>query len=199
MQRRDFLKGMTAAGLLTSCAPALAARCEASARRHLLIAFSWGTGDLGGIGIVPGLLNLVRKADPDMQATVITMQTRGSESFEFLKGYLPRFLPGCRHGFPGLPALSGGIRFGRRFGGGRAARELPLVTRNHEFPPLTDALHRRAVAPRGDHADRGHGHHPAGEDEPQPDESGTRALFHETYLSPGRRPPIPGNCTLMTG
>lgn len=96
MQRRDFLKGMTAAGLLTSCAPALAARCEASARRHLLIAFSWGTGDLGGIGIVPGLLNLVRKADPDMQATVITMQTRGSESFEFLKGYLPRFLPGCR-------------------------------------------------------------------------------------------------------
>ena len=103
MERRDFLKHLAAAGLLPSanlaCLGAAAdAGTGAKSRdcRHLLVAFSWGTGDLGGIGIVPGLLNLVKRADPGLPTTVITMQSRGSADHEFLKGYLPRFLPGCR-------------------------------------------------------------------------------------------------------
>jgi len=103
MHRRDFLTRAAAAGLLSSCGPVtlLAAgpgsgRPEHRDKRHLLIAYTWGTADLGGIGILPGLLNLVRKAEPSLPTTVLTLQSRKSSSYEFLKGYLPGFLPGCR-------------------------------------------------------------------------------------------------------
>jgi len=103
MQRRDFLKHLTAAGLLSSgdlawLGGTTRAGEPTGARdsRRLLIAHSWGTADLGGIGIVPGLLNLIKKADPGLRTTVLDMHSRGDASHEFLKGYLPRFLPGCR-------------------------------------------------------------------------------------------------------
>ena len=63
--------------------------------RHLLITYAWGTADLGGIGIVPGLLNLIKKAALNLPTVVLTCQGKSPAS-KFLKGYLPRFLPGCR-------------------------------------------------------------------------------------------------------
>ena len=102
MERRNFLKTVAATGLLSSAdAFSLAETNQTAAvgkrgERHLLIAFSWGTGDLGGIGIVPGLLNLVKKADPGLPTTVMTMQTRASASYRFLKDYLPNFMPECQ-------------------------------------------------------------------------------------------------------
>ena len=62
---------------------------------HLLIAYSWGTANLGGIAITPGLLTLIRKVAPDLPAVVMTLPTDEGPRFEWLRNYFPRFLPGC--------------------------------------------------------------------------------------------------------
>lgn len=102
MGRRAFLKSL-AATLLPQCARAAAPAHEAGGGAEgvrdsspLLIAHSWSTGDLGGIGIVPGLLRLVHKAAPGLPVAVLDMHSRRDPSHEFLQGYLPRFLPGCQ-------------------------------------------------------------------------------------------------------
>ena len=64
-------------------------------QHHLLIAYSWGTADLGGIAIAPGLLKLIRKVAPDLPAVVMTLPTEEIPRFEWLRDYFPRFLPGC--------------------------------------------------------------------------------------------------------
>jgi len=103
MERRTFLKSLAAVGLLSSFDLACLSNknkpnllTNTRRPRHLLIAYSWGTMDLGGIGIVPGLLTLIKKAGLDVGVTVLDMHSRSSSSHEFLKGYLPGFFPGCR-------------------------------------------------------------------------------------------------------
>ena len=80
--------------------------------RHLLVAYSWGTADLGGIAIAPGLLKLIRDVDPGMRVTVLTLPFDEGQRLEWLRNYFPCFLAGCdatvnpfkaRLGRPGEP------------------------------------------------------------------------------------------------
>jgi polysaccharide pyruvyl transferase WcaK-like protein len=68
----------------------------ASTNRHLLSAFSWGTGNIGDIAIAPGLLNLLGEVEPELPVVVMTSQTAGSESFTRIAEYLPRYSKHCR-------------------------------------------------------------------------------------------------------
>jgi polysaccharide pyruvyl transferase WcaK-like protein len=64
--------------------------------RHLLVAYSWSLNNIGDVGITPGLLNLVRQTEPSARAVVLTSQAAGDPAVHFQKGYLPRYLPGCK-------------------------------------------------------------------------------------------------------
>jgi polysaccharide pyruvyl transferase WcaK-like protein len=65
-------------------------------RKHLLIAYSWSTNNIGDIGITPGLLTLIKKADPEMKAVVITSQPAGTPAYSYMKEYLPKYLDNCK-------------------------------------------------------------------------------------------------------
>jgi polysaccharide pyruvyl transferase WcaK-like protein len=68
----------------------------APAPRHLLIAFPWSTKNIGDIAITPGLLSLVREANPGMAAVAIASRDEDTDNYRTLRDYLPRYLPGCR-------------------------------------------------------------------------------------------------------
>lgn len=80
------------------CAAPAAARGDppASPNRHLLAAFSWGTGNIGDIAIAPGLLNLVGEVEPELPVVVMASQTAGSQAFARIAEYLPRYSKNCR-------------------------------------------------------------------------------------------------------
>jgi polysaccharide pyruvyl transferase WcaK-like protein len=80
--------------LALTCGP-LSAEPSGVQHRHLLIAFTWSTHNIGDIGITPGLLSLIQEVHPDLPAVVITGAGAESRDFLFLREYLPRYLPGC--------------------------------------------------------------------------------------------------------
>ncbi len=63
--------------------------------KHLLVAYSWSMGNIGDIGITPGLLNLLQRHAPELPVTVMTSQNKGSKEYSFLKDYFLRYSPGC--------------------------------------------------------------------------------------------------------
>lgn len=62
--------------------------------RHLLVTFPWSTLNIGDIAITPGLLSLVKEAQPGMKAVIITSRDKDTDNYRELKDYLPRYLPG---------------------------------------------------------------------------------------------------------
>ncbi len=77
-------------------APAQNNLAPPAANRHLLAAFSWGTGNIGDIAIAPGLLNLLDEVQPDLPVVVMTSQSAASQSFARVAEYLPRYSKHCR-------------------------------------------------------------------------------------------------------
>jgi len=64
--------------------------------KHLLVAYSWSINNIGDIGITPGLLSLIKKAEPNLDIVVIASQPVGDRAVEFLKKYLPKYNERCR-------------------------------------------------------------------------------------------------------
>ncbi|OGV50121.1 MAG: hypothetical protein A2017_03440 [Lentisphaerae bacterium GWF2_44_16] len=64
--------------------------------KHLLIAYSWSINNIGDIGITPGLLNLIKRADPGMKAVVVTSQPANDPAYSYMKEYLPKYLNNCK-------------------------------------------------------------------------------------------------------
>ncbi len=53
-------------------------------------------GNIGDIGITPGLLNLMQRHIPELPVTVMTSQEATSKDHAYLKEYFPRYAPGCK-------------------------------------------------------------------------------------------------------
>lgn len=64
--------------------------------KHVLVAYSWSMGNIGDIGITPGLLNLMQRHIPELPVTVMTSQEVGSKDHAYLTDYFPRYSPGCK-------------------------------------------------------------------------------------------------------
>ncbi|MFZ2640960.1 MAG: polysaccharide pyruvyl transferase family protein [Verrucomicrobiia bacterium] len=70
-------------------------------QRHLLIAFTWSTQNIGDIAITPGLLSLIHETHPGLPSVVITSREANTDNYRTLRDYLPRYLPGCKTiGYP---------------------------------------------------------------------------------------------------
>ncbi|MBM3860515.1 MAG: polysaccharide pyruvyl transferase family protein [Verrucomicrobia bacterium] len=87
--------------LLALAGSGLSAERSEAKQRHLLIAFTWSTANIGDIAITPGLLSLIHEVRPNMPAVVFTSREADSDNYRMLRDYLPRYLPGCKTiGYP---------------------------------------------------------------------------------------------------
>jgi len=83
--------------------------------RKLLLTYCWSTGDIGGVGITPGLLKLVKETAPNLDVSIITLHGqvpsdldlltpppettihgKSIRPYDFLRGYLLKFYPQAR-------------------------------------------------------------------------------------------------------
>ncbi|OGV34100.1 MAG: hypothetical protein A2020_09445 [Lentisphaerae bacterium GWF2_45_14] len=63
--------------------------------KHLLITYSWSMNNIGDIGITPGLLNIIGRADKSLPVKVIAWQPESSSDFQNVKDYLPNYKENC--------------------------------------------------------------------------------------------------------
>src|SRR5690606_1333456 len=59
--------------------------------KHLLLAYTWSTGNIGDIGITPGALRLISKQKPELPVWLLAGQAEDHPHYSQVKSYYEKF------------------------------------------------------------------------------------------------------------
>ena len=63
--------------------------------KHILIAFSWSSGNIGDIGITPGLFNLLKQHLPEIPVSILALQREKDKNYNKIIETVSQDLPKC--------------------------------------------------------------------------------------------------------